>query len=75
MSGKYEMNFLDVASKLDAMTESCGEITNLAKRVVDESDSHAVKGIAQKISDVISNENNSKEIKQFAKALKNNLIE
>ncbi|MGE9908059.1 AAA family ATPase [Lachnospiraceae bacterium SGI.231] len=75
MSSKYETSFLDIASKLDAMTESCGEITSLARRIVDESDEISVKRIVQEISDIVSSDKYSKEIKQFAKALKNSLIE
>ena len=75
MSNKYEKNLLDIASKLDAMTESCGEITKLARKMVDESDDSSISGIVQKISDIYSSKIFSKDIKQFAKALKESLIE
>ena len=75
MSNKYEANLLDIASKLDAMTEACGDITKLAKDIVDDSDDAAIRTIAQQISDINLSPQYSKDIKQFAKALKDSLIE
>lgn len=75
MSSKYETTFLDVASKLDAMTESCGEITKIAKSIVEDSDDISIRIIAQKISDINSSTQYGKDIKQFAKILKDSLIE
>lgn len=74
MSSKYETNLLDIASKLDAMTEACGEITKLAKNIVDDYDDSSIRTIAQKISDINASNQYSKEIKQFAIALKDSLI-
>lgn len=75
MSNKYEANLLDIASKLDAMTESFGEITKLSKNIVDEFDDSSIRAIAQKISDVTLCDNYNKGIKQFANALKKSLVE
>lgn len=75
MSNIYEANLLDIASKLDAMTESCGEITKLSKNIVDEFDDNSIRAIAQKISDVTLSDNYNKGIKQFANALKKSLVE
>jgi SpoVK/Ycf46/Vps4 family AAA+-type ATPase len=76
MNDKYKTNFMDIASKLDAMTESCGKITNLARNIVDNIDnSIAIRSLAQQISDITLNNKYEKEIKQFANALKNSLIE
>ena len=75
MNNKYEINLLDIASKLDAMTESCGEITESAKKIVDKSDETSIRELVQRISEVTLSEKYGKDIKQFAKALKNSLIE
>lgn len=75
MSNRYEANLLDIASKLDAMTEACGNITKLAKDIVDDSDDVAIRTLAQQISDITQNPQYGKDIKQFAKALKDSLIE
>ncbi len=34
MTSKYEFNMLDIASKLDAMSNSCGEISKCARDIV-----------------------------------------
>ena len=57
------------------MTEACGDITKLAKDIVDDSDDAAIRTIAQQISDINLSPQYSKDIKQFAKALKDSLIE
>lgn len=75
MSNRYEANLLDIASKLDAMTEACGDITKLAKDIVDDSDDVAIRALSQQISDITQNPQYGKDIKQFAKALKDSLIE
>lgn len=75
MSGKYENEMMDLASKLDAMTNSCGEITRLAGQVVEELNDEALKLLIKKISDIVDQKNNTtKEVCQFARALKDSVV-
>ena len=62
MTNRYEANLLDFASKLDAMTEACGNITKLAKDIVDDSDDVAIRTIAQQISDITQKRRNTGRI-------------
>ena len=75
MASERENNMMDFASKLDAMTNSCGEITKLAGQVVDNQDDDSLKLLVKEIHD-ISNPQNipSKEIRQVAKALNDSLV-
>lgn len=76
MGNKYEKNFLDYASKLDAMTENCGELTKYATEVVETHDDEAVRALIKKISDISGNtEAYNREVRQFARALKDSLID
>ena len=75
MSNKYENEMMDLASKLDAVTNSCGEITGLAYKIVDKQDEEALQGLIKTISDITKKEvNPTKEVRQLAKALKDSLI-
>lgn len=71
----YEKNFLDIASKLDAMIEACGKITKCANKIVDTRDEEEIKNMVNKISEISSNENSGREIKSFVKALNDCLLE
>lgn len=76
MANKYEKTFLDYASKLDAMTENYGEITNYAKSIVEEHNDEACKSLLGKITEVAeSSDKYSKEQRQFARAVKDRLID
>jgi len=71
MENKYKNEVLDYASKLDALTNGLGKISEYARAVVEEQDETATKMI---ISKTIDDENYTKEIKQISKALKDSLI-
>lgn len=64
----------NTASKLDALTDSCGEITKLASAIVDDSDNISTIALLKQISDIIDSIKYTKEIKQVASVLKNCLI-
>lgn len=75
MTSKYEKKFLDIASKLDAMTESCGEITDSARKIAQFRDEEEIKFIVGKIVEISENTQIQKDVKGFAKALKDALVE
>lgn len=72
---KYRNALVDSASKLDAITESCGEITKLAVAVVEENSKVATISLLKKISEVVDNRNYKVEIKRVAQLVNTSLIE
>lgn len=70
----YEKDFLDYASKFDAMTKECGKITKLAQTVVESHDEIATKSLLNTISELIDSEQVTKEGKYAAIALNESLI-
>ena len=72
---KYSKNFLDMASKLDAITMSCGDLTELAKKITADKEDKAIKRIYEKLIEIASRYSDNKEIKQEIKALKESLID
>ena len=72
---KYRDSLINSASKLDAVTDSCGEITKLATSVVDESSKEATIDLLKRISAVIDNPTYQIEIKRVAHLVHTNLIE
>lgn len=72
---KYKDSLINNASKLDAVTDSCGEITKLATMIVEESSREATITLLKRISDVIGNRGYRNEIKQIAQLVHMNLIE
>ena len=73
MSNKYAKEVMGLALKLDAITNSYGEITRNAAEMVDKQDDESLQVLLKKISD-IANANPSKEARQFAKALKDSIV-
>ena len=71
---KYKKALTNTASKLDALTDSCGEITKFASAIVDDSDNISTIALLKQISDIIDSIKYTKEIKQVAAVLKNCLI-
>ncbi len=69
---KRKNNVLDLASKLDAITESEGRITKLAINLVEDGDDNATSSICQIISNYARDDN--KKIIQVARALKDAII-
>lgn len=70
----FETEFLDLSSKLDAVTNSCGEIVKAANAVVDEQDHAATVFLIRKTTTILENSASSKEIKTVAAALKDSLM-
>ena len=72
---KYKNALINNASKLDAVTDSCGEITKLANSIVEEHSREATIALLKKISEVVDNRNYQIEIKRVAQLVNTNLIE
>ena len=71
---KYGQSLINNASKLDAFTDDCGEITKLATAIVNEHSKPATITILKKISEVVGNPQYNIEVKKAAKAVNNGLI-
>jgi SpoVK/Ycf46/Vps4 family AAA+-type ATPase len=71
---KYRNELLDRASKLDALVEGYGKITEYAKAVVEEQDEIATKALLNKISTIVDSGKYPKEVNQISNALKDSLI-
>ena len=72
---KYKNALINNASKLDAVTDSCGEITKLATSIVEENNKEATIALLKRISEVIDNPTYKVEIKRVAQLVNINLIE
>ena len=75
MMDKYKSALINSASKLDAITDSCGEITKLAASIIEDGSKAATVYLLKKISEVVDNQNYKIEIKRIAQLLNSNLIE
>lgn len=73
MDNKREKNLLSDASKLDAITDSNGEVTKLAISIVEKNDDLATVELCKRISDFANCGN--KQIVQVAKVVKNDIVE
>lgn len=72
---KYSQALINNASKLDAMTDACGEITRLATVVVEGQSKPATISLLRKISETIDNSKYKIEVKRVAEVVKSSLIE
>lgn len=72
---KYKESLINNASKLDAVTDSCGEITKLATSIADNKSKEATVALLKKISQVIDSRTYQIEIKRIAQLVNTNLIE
>lgn len=72
---KYGQKLINNASKLDAVTDSCGEITKLATVIVEEHSKPATISLLKKISEVVDNLDYKIEVKRAAQVVNSNLIE
>lgn len=72
---KYKSVLINSASKLDAITDSCGEITKLAASIIEDDSKTAAISLLKKISEVVDNQNYKIEIKRVAHLVNSNLIE
>lgn len=72
---KYSQALINNASKLDAMTDSCGQITKLATRTVEETNKGATIALLKKISEIVDNRKYKIEVKRAAQVVNYSLIE
>ena len=72
---KYSQALINNASKFDAVTDACGEITKLATMIVEENSKAATIAILKKISEVVDNQKYKIEVKHIAQVVNSNLIE
>lgn len=72
---KYAQDLKNNASKFDAATDSCGEITRLASAIVDENSKSATIALLQKISDAADGPKYRVEARRMAQVVNTCLIE
>lgn len=72
---KYKSELINSASKLDAVTDSYGEITKLASLIIENDGKEATISLLKKISEVLGNKNYKVEIKHVAQLVNSKLIE
>ena len=72
---KYGQALINKASKLDAITNSCGEITKLANVIVEDNSKSATIALFKKISKVVDNPKDKIEVKRIAQVVNISLIE
>lgn len=72
---KHGQGLINNASKLDAVTDACGEITRLATAIVDEHSKSATVALLQRISDAVDNPQCKAEAKRAAQLVNSSLLE
>ena len=72
---KYGQGLINNASKLDAVTDACGEITKLATTIVDEHSKSATIALLKRISETVDNPKYKIEVKRAARLVNSSLIE
>lgn len=72
---KYGQILINNASKLDAVTDACGEITKMATVIVEDRSKAATIALLKKISEAVDNPKYKMEIKRVARVVNTNLIE
>lgn len=70
----FKTELLDLASKLDAVTNSCGELIKAANAVVEEQDHASTIYLVRKTSKLKDTDGVQKEVKVLAVALKDSLM-
>ena len=75
MMDKYGQALINNASKLDAVTDACGEITKLATVIVEENSKAATIAFLKKISETVDNHKYKIEVKHTARVVNSSLIE
>ena len=70
----FRTELLDLASKLDAVVNGCGEITKSASTVVDLQDRDATLHLIEQSSSIIKSSEYSKEVKRLASLCKDSLM-
>lgn len=72
---KYGKALINNASKLDAVSEACGEITKLATAIVEDSSKSATIALFKKISETVDNPKHKIDAKRAAQIVNTSLIE
>ena len=72
---KYGQALISNASKLDAATDACGEITKLATAIVEDGSRSATIALLRKISEVVDNPKRKIEAERIAQIVNTGLIE
>ncbi len=72
---KYGQALINNASKLDAVTDACGEITKLATAIVEDNSKTATIALLKKISEAVDNPKHRIEAKKAAQIVNSSLIE
>lgn len=72
---KYGQALINNASKLDAVTDACGEITKLADVIVEEHSKAATISLLKRISELVDNPKCKLEVKHIAHIVNSSLIE
>lgn len=75
MMDKYGQALLNNASKLDAVTDACGEITKLATAIVDEHSKLGTIALLKRISESVDDPKYKIEVKRAAQLVNSSLIE
>lgn len=75
MMDKYGQVLVNNASKLDAITDACGEITKLAITIVEKSSKSATISLLKKIYKIVDNPKYKIEVKRVAQLVNSSLIE
>lgn len=72
---KYGQILINNASKLDALTDACGEITKLATVIVEEHSKTATISLLKKFKKLVDNPKYKIEVKRTAQIVNSSLIE
>lgn len=71
---KYGQALINNASKLDAITDSCGEITKLSTAIVEDNSKSATIALLRKISEIVDNSKGRAEVRKVAQIVNCGLI-
>ena len=71
---KYGQTLINNASKLDAVTDACGEITKLATVIVEDNSKSATIALLKRISEIVENSKYNIDAKRIAQVVNSSLI-
>lgn len=74
MMDKYGQELINSASKLDAVTDACGEITKLAAVIVEDNSKSATIALLREISEIVNDPKYKIEMKGVAQVVNSSLI-
>ncbi len=74
MMDKYSKSILDSATKLDAMSESYGQITKYATLIVETQSEESTISLLKKLSEIADSDSIKVETKKMAAVLKDSLV-